>query len=172
MFSIRSRVEGDMPRAAFDEVSLTLYCLTGESGAQASLLKEVKDACKAKLVDLDKGLRARGKGGLYRITQVNPRYPLPEMRAVQEPVDPLAAPELKPLSMATPVNVLGAPFPEVLAIGGRRIKIVGIQDLWRVNLWWLPTPVERLYLRVTGEDDTHITVFRNQGTGEWFRQSY
>jgi DNA polymerase-4 len=172
MFSIRSRLEGDMPRAAFDEVTLAISCLSGEPGTQASLLKEVKDACQARLVDLARGMRARGMGGLYRITQVDPRYPLPEMRAFQVPVDPLAAQELRPLSMATPVNVLGAPFPEVLAIGGRRIKVVGIQDLWRVNLWWLPTPVERLYLRVTGEDNTLITVFRNQGTGEWFRQSY
>jgi DNA polymerase-4 len=172
MFSIRSRLEGDMPRAAFDEVSLTLSCLTGESGAQASLLKEVKDSCKATLVDLDRGLRARGMGGLYRITQVDPRYPLPEMRAVQVPVDPLAAQEIKPLSMATPVNVLGAPSPEVLAFGDRRVKVVAIQDLWRVKLWWLPTPVERLYLRLIGDNSTYITVFRNLGTGEWSQQSY
>ena len=60
----------------------------------------------------------------------------------------------------------------MLYLERRRVVVSQIQDHWKVNLWWLPTPVDRMYLKVRGDGGQTITVFRDQGTGLWYQQNY
>ena len=87
---IRSRLEVDHPRSPVEDVTLTLSGITGESGTQLGLLRDVRDDGLQRLVEADRRLRPLMDGGhaLYRIAQVAPWHPAPEMRSLQTPIDP------------------------------------------------------------------------------------
>jgi hypothetical protein len=174
MIAMKSRLESDSPRDSFERVTVTLSDFTGEPSTQTGFLPEVRDATKD-FAEVDRRIRVRTNGSpsLYRIVRLNPHHPLPEMRALQVPVDPAAGDYAKPVQVPDPVNVLeGDTIPRTLSIGRRRIDIAGVEETWKVNLWWLLPPLERVYFQLACRDGSAITIFRNQATGRWFRQNY
>ena len=134
------------------------------------------------------GGRQPGEGGeskslverpaLYRVVEVAPWHPAPEMRAVQTPLDPLGG-ELRPLLSPEPVMVRedrnGLPEAIRQGIGSRKDgwrQVARIEDCWTFDLWWLPKPLTRTYYRVERENGGQVTLFRDQHDGCWYQQGH
>ena len=105
-FIVRSRLEAEPPEVPVDGLSLTLSGFTGESGAQLGLLPDARDNRLVRLVEVERRLQARAAGtpALYRVVEVAPWHPAPEMRAVQTPLDPLSG-SIRPLMVPEQVAV-------------------------------------------------------------------
>ena len=115
---------------------------------------------------------------LYRVVEVAPWHPAPEMRAVQTPLDPLGG-ELRPLLSPEPVMVreAGNGLPEAIRQGigprkGEWYQVARIEDCWTFDLWWLPKPLTRTYYRVERENGGQVTLFRDQHDGCWYQQGH
>ena len=171
---IRSRLETDPPEIPLDEVVLTLSGFTGEAGTQVSLLRDVHDGRRRRLVEVERRLRERMNGHqLHRVVEVAPWHPAPEMRAVQVPIDPSVRDVIRPLYSPKPVEVLeGAEREPVSVLVGRRWEpVTRISDRWTFDLWWLPKPVTRAYYRIDRDDGRQVTLFLDQASDRWYRQS-
>ena len=115
---------------------------------------------------------------LYRVVEVAPWHPAPEMRAVQTPLDPLGG-ELRPLLSPEPVMVRedrnGLPEAIRQGIGSKKDgwrQVARIEDCWTFDLWWLPKPLTRTYYRVERENGGQVTLFRDQRDGCWYQQGH
>ena len=115
---------------------------------------------------------------LYRVVEVAPWHPAPEMRAVQTPLDPLGG-ELRPLLSPEPVMVREDRdgLPEAIRQGAGTKKdewhqVARIEDCWTFDLWWLPKPLTRTYYRVERENGGQVTLFRDQHDGCWYQQGH
>ena len=135
---VRSQIEADPPQISVEDVTLTLSGFTGESGTQMGLLKDVHEG-RRRLEEVERQLRERmnGEHALYRIAEVAPWHPAPDMRALQVPIDPSGADAIKPLHSPRPVEVregdgtragvgvLGA----TVAAGGADIRYVDVRPV-------------------------------------------
>ena len=55
--------------------------------------------------------------------------------------------------------------------GSQWQAVTEITDLWRIDdEWWREEPISRMYYRVSLEDGTAVTVFRDLSVGVWRRQ--
>ena len=172
--TVRSQVESDPPQIPVDDVTLTLSGFTGEAGAQVSLLRDVHDGRRRRLVEIERRLRERMNGHqLHRVVEVAPWHPAPEMRAVQVPIDPSGRDVIRPLYSPKPVDVLeGTEREPVSVLMGRRWEpVTRISDRWTFDLWWLPRPVSRAYYRIDQNDGRQITLFRDRAGDCWYRQT-
>ena len=172
---IRSRLEVDHPRSPVEDVTLTLSGITGESGTQLGLLKDVRDDGLQRLVEADRRLRPLMGGGhaLYRIAQVAPWHPAPEMRSLQAPIDPSGRDAIRPLHTPRPVEVREGMEgePESVRVDRRWERVARIDDRWTFDLWWFPVPVTRSYYRVDPGDGRRITLFHDWREDRWYQQS-
>ncbi len=171
---IRGQLEADHPQAPVEEMTLALSNLTGESGVQLSLLADLRGDREQRLAEAERQLQARTRGrpALYRVVQVAPWHPAPEMRAMQVPVDASGADGMKPLSVPLSVTVREGPDgqPEAVRLGERWRRVARIEDTWSFDLWWMPQPLTRTYYRVGREDGGEVTLFRDQREDRWYRQ--
>ena len=115
---------------------------------------------------------------LYRVVEVAPWHPAPEMRAVQTPLDPLGG-GLRPLLSPEPVMVREDRngLPEAIRQGDGSKKdewhqVARIEDCWTFDLWWLPKPLTRTYYRVERENGGQVTLFRDQHDNCWYQQGH
>ena len=106
-FAVRSKLEIDHPRNPVEDVTLTLSGFTGESGTQMGLLRDVHDDRHRQLVEADWRLQGLmgGAHALYRVADVAPWHPAPEMRALQVPIDPSGKDSIRTLNEPRPVEV-------------------------------------------------------------------
>ena len=113
-----------------------------------------------------------GNHALYRVVEVAPWHPAPEMRAFQVPIDPSGGDAIKPLSLPTPVEVREGPDrrPVMVRMGKGWRRVVRVEDTWSFDLWWLPAPITRTYYRVSLEDGRQATLFRDHEGDCWSRQ--
>ena len=171
---VRGHLESDHPQAPVEEVTLALSNITGESGVQLSLLAGAKHDREGRLAEAERQLQARtgGRPALYRVVEVAPWHPAPEMRAMQVPIDPSGAGGMKPLSLPAPATVREGPDrrPAEVRMGERWHRVARIEDLWCFDLWWMPRPMTRTYYRVGREDGGEVTLFLDQREDRWFRQ--
>lgn len=174
-FIIRARLEAEPPGTPIDGVRLTLSQLTGESGAQLGLMPQAKDRSRARIEEIERRLQIRrqGKPALYRVTEIAPWHPVPEMRAVRTPLNPTDG-GILPLLMPEPAEVLEdrENRPEAVKVESQWRRVKGITDEWCFDLWWLPKPITRHYYRVEREDGVHNTLFRDQHEGKWYQQGH
>ena len=172
-FIVRSRLEAEPPGVPVDGLALTLSGFTGETGAQLGLLPEARDSRRERLAEAERRLQARRGGGpaLYRVAQVAPWHPAPEMRAVQTPLDALSG-GIRPLLAPESVTVEEDENrqPKAVRLSGEWQRVARVEESWCFDLWWLPNPVTRVYYRVEREDGGRVTLFRDQHDGGWFRQ--
>ncbi len=197
-FIVRSRLEAEPPEVPIDGLTLTLSGFTGESGAQLGLLPDARDYRRSRLVEVERRLQARAAGNpaLYRVVEVAPWHPAPEMRAVQTPLDPLSGsirPLLVPEQIAVQEDENHLPKTIRQPGGGARSPVTGrqrsgwhlseadsgewrrvarIEDSWTFDLWWLPKPLTRTYYRVEREDGGEVTLFRDQHEDCWYQQGH
>ena len=171
---IRGQMEADHPRGPVEEATLALSNITGESGVQLGLLADAKHDREGRLADAERQLQARmgGRPALYRVVEVAPWHPAPEMRAMRVPIDDSGQGGMKPLSLPAPVTVREGPDrqPAEVRLGERWHRVARIEDLWCFDLWWMPRPMTRTYYRVGREDGGEVTLFLDQREDRWFRQ--
>ena len=198
-FIVRSRLEAEPPWVPVDGLSLTLSGFTGESGAQLGLLPDARDSRRSRLVEVERRLQARASGApaLYRVVEVAPWHPAPEMRAVQTPLDPLSG-SIRPLMLPEQVSVQEdehrrpktirqtgtgsnppgtrvaehSARPLSAADSGEWRQVTRIEDSWTFDLWWLPKPLTRTYYRVEREDGGQVTLFWDQHDECWYQQGH
>jgi hypothetical protein len=52
-----------------------------------------------------------------------------------------------------------------------RVGVAAVREEWRVvDRWWTEEPVRRRYFEVVLDTGRNVVVFRDELTGEWFRQ--
>lgn len=172
--AVKGRVQLDPPSIPVEDVTLTLSGFTGESGVQMGLLDGAKEDGERRLVEADRRLRLRERGGysLYKVAQVAPWHPALETRFLQMPIDPAGRDAIRPLNAPVPVQVKEGPEgrPVSVQIEGCWCTVVAIVDEWSFHLWWLPKPVDRTYYRIDASDGSRLTLFRDRSNGRWFRQ--
>ena len=172
---IRNRLETDYPPAPVEEVTLTLTNLTGESAAQMGLLRDVRKDRSDRLVEAERQLQARlqGKRSLFRVVDIAPWHPAPELRALQVPIDPAVQDSMKPLATPTAAEVREGKDKQPVAVRlkNRWHRVAGIDDQWCFDLWWLAAPLTRTYYRVRRADGIPLTLFHDQRDGCWYRQA-
>ena len=175
-FIIRSQLEADPPQTPIEDVTLTLSDFTNETGSQIALLQDARQDRQRELIEVDRGLQAKMNGvhALHRVVEVAPWHPVPEMRALQVPIDPSGNEAVKSLYLPVPILVKEGRNHRPLAIclGKLWHRVARIEDLWMFDLWWLPKPIERAYFQVTRDDGRQVTLFRDQKNGCWYQQSY
>ena len=171
---VRGRLEEDHPQAPVEEVTLTLSDITGESGVQRGLFHDLREDRGGRLLEAERRLipRMDGKHALYRVVNVAPWHPAPEMRAFQVPLDSSGGDAIRPLSLPTLVEVREGPGhqPESVRLRKHWRRVARVQDTWSFDLWWMPTPMTRAYYRVSLEEGIQTTLFRDLGDGHWYRQ--
>jgi nucleotidyltransferase/DNA polymerase involved in DNA repair len=172
MFALESRWEAGTPSGAVDSLCLMLSDFTGELSTQPSLISDVRNNTKRLFEEMDAHLRSQKRGSLYRIVSVDPKHPLPEMREMQVPVDPLSMNKIKSIKIPIAIKIIGDFLPNTIYVNNLRLSVSCIEDLWRVNLWWLANPVDRTYMRLIVDGSKTTTVFRDNNTGNWFQQNY
>jgi hypothetical protein len=72
-----------------------------------------------------------------------------------------------------PVEVVarkGAPV--ALVRKGRRMRVSGIADTWRIDEEWWREEISRLYFLVELESGKRLVVFHDLLGGGWFRQNW
>ena len=113
-----------------------------------------------------------GNHALFKVVDVAPWHPAPEMQAVQVPIDPSGRDGMKPLSLPTPVAVQEGleEQPVAVRLGRRWQQVSRIDDLWSFDLWWMPEPLSRTYYRISREDGRQVTLFRDQREPCWYQQ--
>ena len=172
---VRGRLEADSPGNPIEDVTLTLSALSGESGEQMGLLRDVRDDRRRRLVEADRKLQPLMGGGhaLHRIAEVAPWHPAPEMRALQVPIDPSGREVIRPIQTPQPVEVRESTGREPVSVrvDRRWLDVSRIDDRWTFDLWWLPEPVTRAYYRIDPGDGRRITLFRDRRDDRWYRQS-
>ena len=168
------RIEAESPTYPINDLILSLNEFGGEAGIQAGLLKDSRESSRSTLMEVDRRLRGRmgGRPALYRAMEVAPWHPLPELRFLRTPLDPLGAESFRSLHAPSFVSVRENEQRMPLAIrsGSDWRRVTKIQDMWRVNLWWLPQPVDRTYFRVSEAGGRRLTLFRDGIGGGWYRQ--
>ncbi len=172
---MRRQLETGLPEAPVEEMTLSLAGITGEAGVQSGLFHEVKRDRRERILEAERQIQTRTSGvqGLYRVVDVAPWHPAPEMRAVQVPVDPAGRDAMKPLAEPVSVAVREGPGrePEAVRLGRQWHDLGGVEDRWSFDLWWMSQPVRRTYYRVTRRDGGQLILFRDQHDACWYQQS-
>ena len=172
---VRRQMERELPTAPVEEIALTLSGITGEAGTQAGLFPDARRDGDLRLLDAERQIQARisGNHALYRVVDVAPWHPAPEMRAVQVPIDPSGRDGMKPLSLPVAVAVQEGAHREPVAVrlGEQWHTLTGIEDRWSFDLWWMPQPVSRAYYRASRRDGGPLVLFRDQTDSCWYRQA-
>ena len=175
-FIVRSRLEAEPSQAPIDDLTLTLADFTGESGSQLGLMPEVRETRQQQLVEVERRLQTRAPGvsALYRVVNVAPWHPAPEMRAVQAPLDQAGTGGIRPLLAPVPVLVQEHPDhrPAAVRQGSHWCRVDRIAERWSFDLWWLPKPLTRTYYRVDREDGRQVVLFRDQREDRWYQQGH
>ncbi|MDI6858340.1 MAG: hypothetical protein QME71_08515 [Dehalococcoidia bacterium] len=70
------------------------------------------------------------------------------------------------------VETDGSGGPAAVVLGGRRLAVSQVQDVWRIDDEWWREEVSRLYYRLLLEDGRALTVYRDLVKDKWWRQSY
>ena len=80
---------------------------------------------------------------------------------------------MKPLSLPVAVAVQEGPHREPVAVclGEQWHPLVGIEDHWSFDLWWMPQPVSRAYYQVSRRDGGSLVLFQDRADSCWYRQA-
>ena len=165
-YAVHSRLESDPPDTPVEEVTLILSSLT-----QMGLFDGPRRDQERRIAETGRRLRDRlgGVNALYRVEEIAPWHPAPEMRALQVPVDPLGAGGRQAAPLAGARGGQGRAEREPVSVLYRRRwrHVARIDDRWMFDLWWLPKPVTRSYYRVDPGDGVPVTVLRDEWSGRW-----
>ena len=114
-----------------------------------------------------------GAKSIYRVMVIDSKHPIPEMRFIQVPLSSNAPEDMKALNLPDPIVVKetnGVPISIFVAPKGQ--LSVEIDDMWKVDFWWMINPVMRIYYSLRLDNAETITVFKDVVTARWYRQNY
>ena len=179
---IRNRIELEPPQIPVEDVTLTLSDFRGGTGMQMGLFEDVRETAGRRLLEVERRLQVRMNDNvLHRIAEVAPWHPVPELRALQIPIDPAKRDDIRPLHAPAPVEVREglARQPDAVQIERRWRRVARVADRWTFDLWWLPQRIARTYFRIGlaenghagGNGDGQVTLFRDERDGGWYRQN-
>ena len=78
---------------------------------------------------------------------------------------------IRPVNQPVPVEVGADADGKPQVVAGTPVS--SILDDWRLNReWWRPKPVVRFYYDVLLADGSHVTIFFDSVSKDWFRQRY
>ena len=168
-FSIRSVLSDIELPGLIEDVALSVSGFMGEHGVQARAFTDVREQIQDRLnrlAKVDRHLQAKtgGRKSLYRVVEVDPIHPVPEMRFVQVPVDPLSVESVRSINMPEEVKVGESKgIPVSVALPGKGSVTVRARavDMWKMDLWWLHRPVRRVYYVLKLDGSAPLTVFRD-----------
>ncbi len=170
---VRGQLESDHPLAPVEEMTITLGALSGGSAVQMGLLPDLQKDRHERLVEVDRQLQAKANGrrSLYRVAEVAPWHPAPEMRSLRVPIDPLAGDEMQPIAapVAVAVQEGRGHRPQAVRVGSEWRRVASVEDRWSFDMWWTPEPTSRAYYLVTREDGGQETLFRDLRNGCWYQ---
>jgi hypothetical protein len=64
-------------------------------------------------------------------------------------------------------------IPRAVLLRGAWRRVTRVEEAWRIDDgWWRPTPIARMYYRLSLEPDHLLTVYRDDRKGEWWSQRY
>ena len=181
---IKSRIHSNLKAKTYlpgpvDRIVLTLSDFTDEQGVQSrmfSCIREDQIERNRKLVNIDRNIRAQRCGipAIHRVVKVLPNHILPEMRYLKVPIDSSVSNTVETLNSPVPVEVLESDnsIPQKINTKRNRYQITKMNDLWEINLWWMPEPIHRTYYKLEDFMGKSITVFQDINTLEWYQQNY
>ena len=163
-----------------EDVSVDISELTRERGMQMSMFTDMTEDVKDKynrVVKVDQDLQAKmdGKRSIFRILDIDLQHPIPEMRVIRIPVGSSSDRPVTLMNLPKPIFVVkshGVPVLVSLAKNLRLAEGVQVVDIWKIDLWWLPTPVRRTYYVLKFDNDRLITVFQDMIGHGWYCQNY
>ena len=81
---------------------------------------------------------------------------------------------LQPLKEPRPVAVEadGSGEPVVVVLAGRRLAVLQVQDVWRIDDEWWREEISRMYYRLLLEDGRAATVYYDLLGDRWWGQDY
>jgi len=81
---------------------------------------------------------------------------------------------LQPLKQPRPVAVETGESGEPVAVvlGGRRLEVAQVQDVWRIDDEWWREEVSRIYYRLLLEDERRVTIYNDLISLDWHQQEY
>ena len=145
---------GNWPARALTDLTLTVSCLSAETGWQDGLWRGTRRPVAPDIP------------GVERLAAVDAASPLPERRwAIGRSLRPLVVPEPTEVRLAD-----GLPH-EVRTDGKTWRRVVAVTELWEVETaWWSDRQKRRRYLRLAIAGGGSVTVYRDLQTGGWYRQ--
>lgn len=80
--------------------------------------------------------------------------------------------ELRPLNLPQRLSVELDPQGEPVALrrNGRRLAVVAIQEVWRIDDEWWREPISRRYYRVLLEQGSICTIYHDLLHDSWYEQ--
>jgi len=94
---------------------------------------------------------------------------------VAHPRTPARPHRLRPLREPRPVavEVDGEGLPLAVTLSGRRLRVLQVQDTWRIDdEWWRERPVSRLYFEAALEDGRVVTLYHDLLQESWWHQHF
>ena len=197
-FSIRSIFSTlDLP-GPIEDVAMSISRFSGEFGIQSRAFTDSREDSQKlaeRFVRIDRQLQSKinSVNSLYRIVEIDSAHPLPEMRAVRVSIDPSSSNSVLPTNMPEEIKVLesnGVPVSIAMPSRNKTIGITNINisarplDMWKIDLWWMPVPVKRIYYLLQTDNHNLVTVFKDLSHSaytspstsvngsRWYRQNY
>lgn len=163
------------PAAPLDELALSLTETAAEIGYQVDMSDAKRADKRRRLADTARHISLRAADPIVKVSQIAPWHPFPEMRAVKTPLDASAdvamltlnAPE--PATVRTELNGMPAALAQGKRASWRRVD--RIDNLWEIDLWWLPQPTRRRYFDAIDERGAKLTLFKDETDGAWHLQT-
>ena len=79
------------------------------------------------------------------------------------------------MNLPKPISVVesnGVPVLISLTKNLRLSERVKVVDIWKIDLWWMPTPVSRTYYVIKFDSGRVMTVFQDMLGHGWYFQNY
>ena len=140
-----------------------------------AILKSFLEKYFDQLINVDKSLQMKMSGAksIYLIMVIDDSHPIPEMRAIQVPLSSNAPEDMKALNLPTPVVVKESKgLPVSVFVSPQGELDIEIEDIWKIDFWWMVNPVRRIYYSLRLDNDETITVFKDVITTRWYCQNY
>ena len=163
-----------------EDVSVDMSELTSERGIQMSMFTDVPENEKDRynrVVKIDQDLHSKTDEwrSIFRILDIDLKHPIPEMRVIRIPIDSSSDCPVSLMNLPKPISVVesnGAPVLISLTKNLRLAERAQVVDIWKINLWWMPTPVRRTYYVLKLDNGRLMTVFQDMLGHGWYFQNY
>ena len=177
--NIKARLLSDppAPRAPVDELEISLVQSAAQTGYQVDMLDAKRADKRRRIADAARHISLRAAADpIIKVSQIAPWHPIPEMRAVKTPLDPIGEVALQPLNAPRPVHVrIGLNnMPCAILTRDKRASsrhIAQIEAMWEVDLWWLPQPERRAYYHAIDDRGAKTALFKDETNEAWHTQT-